>query len=324
MWGEPPEAVPPPTPFAVRDINRIGATRRPYPPSPDAPSARTPSVTDSVLPLAGRAAIVTGGGSGIGLACARHLLRDGASVTLCGRSEQRLREAAASLASDAPASAEVRWAECDVADEVQVREAVAVAGGSGGLHIAVASAGTGMVGPVIAMPREAWDMVIATNLTGAFLTIKHAGAAIARSGGGAIVAISSIAAPLTHRYMSAYCVSKAGLETLVRNAADELGRAAVRVNAVRPGLVPTDLATPLVADPQVEADYLAQMPLARLGTVDDVAAAVRFLAGPESSWVTGQVLAVDGGHTLRRGPDVEHWARAVYGDGPVDGFVPAD
>src|SRR5581483_9373670 len=127
-----------------------------------------------------------------------------------------------------------------------------------------------------------------------------------------------IAAPLTHRFMAPYSVSKAGVETVVRNAADELGPAGVRVNAVRPGLVPTELADPLVQDGQVRADYLAQMPLGRLGTVDDVAAGVRYLAGPESSWVTGQVLAIDGGHTLRRGPDIEHWARALFGDA-VDG-----
>ena len=148
--------------------------------------------------------------------------------------------------------------------------------------------------------------------------MKHAGAAIARSGGGAIVAISSIAGPLTHPYMAPYCVSKAGLETLVRNAADELGRAGVRVNAVRPGLVRTELADPLLSDEQVLADYLAQMPISRVGTVDDVGAAVRFLCGPESTWITGQVLGVDGGHTLRRGPDMEHWARGLYGDDLVD------
>ena len=92
-----------------------------------------------------------------------------------------------------------------------------------------------------------------------------------------------------------------------------------RVNAVRPGLVPTELAAPLEQDPAVLADYLAQMPLGRTGTVDDVAALVRFLCGPESSWITGQCIGVDGGHHLRRGPDVEHWARAIYGDDVVDG-----
>ena len=121
--------------------------------------------------------------------------------------------------------------------------------------------------------------------------------------------------------MSAYCVSKVGLEALVRTAADELGRAGVRVNAVRPGIVPTELAAPLEQDPAVLADYLAQMPISRTGTVDDVGALVRFLLGPESSWITGQCIGVDGGHHLRRGPNVEHWARAVYGDDVVDGHL---
>ncbi len=102
-------------------------------------------------------------------------------------------------------------------------------------------------------------------------------------------------------------------------AADELGRCGVRVNSVRPGLVQTQLGDHLIGDEAVLDDYLAQMPISRVGTVDDVAEAVRYLAGPESSWVTGQCLGVDGGHALRRGPDVEHWARALYGDEAIDG-----
>ena len=208
----------------------------------------------------------------------------------------------------------------DIVSEDDLRAGVAATVDAfGGVHMAIASAGTGTVAPVIATPLGEWERVMATNLTGTFLTLKHAGAAIARSGGGAIVAISSIAGPLTHPFMAPYCVSKAGLETLVKNAADELGRAQVRVNAVRPGLVPTELADPLVADEAVVADYLAQMPMGRLGTVDDIAAGVRYLLGPESTWVTGQVLAIDGGHTLRRGPDIEHWATALFGEETVGG-----
>ena len=95
------------------------------------------------------------------------------------------------------------------------------------------------------------------------------------------------------------------LDMLVRNAADELGEFGVRVNAVRPGLVPTDASQSLDADEGTRADYLAQMPLARTGTTDDIAAAVRFLLGDESAWITGQCFGVDGGHSLRRGPDLD-------------------
>jgi NAD(P)-dependent dehydrogenase (short-subunit alcohol dehydrogenase family) len=272
--------------------------------------------------LSGQSAFITGGGSGIGLACARHLLRDGASVTLAGRTQARVDAAAEELRAEAPPGAQVRAVTCDVADEAEVEAAVAAAVEvTGGLQHCVASAGTGGLGPVIALPADEWRRVLDTNLTGAFFTLKHAAAAMARSGGGAFVGISSIAAPITHPFMAAYCVSKAGLEALVRTAADELGRANVRVNAVRPGIVPTELAAPLEEDPAVLASYLEQMPISRTGTVDDVGALVRFLLGPESSWITGQCIGVDGGHHLRRGPDVEHWARALYGDDIVDGRV---
>jgi NAD(P)-dependent dehydrogenase (short-subunit alcohol dehydrogenase family) len=275
-------------------------------------------MTASKLPLAGTGALVTGGGSGIGLGAARRLLADGASVTLMGRTPERLESAAADLGAGAPEGAEVRTFTGDTGTEADVAGAVEVAAAGNGLHWAVLSAGTGTMGPVIGTSLEEWDRVMATNLTGTFLGIKHAGAAIAAAGGGAIVAISSIAAPLTHPYMAPYCVSKAGLEALVRNAADELGRGGVRVNAVRPGLVRTELADPLLSDEAVVADYLAQMPISRVGTVEDIAEAIAYLCGPGSTWVTGQVLGVDGGHTLRRGPDVEHWARALYGDALVD------
>ena len=205
--------------------------------------------------LAGTAALITGGGSGIGLAAARHLLRDGATVTIAGRSQERLDAAAADLRADAPAGAEVRTVACDVAVEDDVAAAVAAATEpTGGLQHCVASAGTGALAPVVALPESEWDRVMDINLKGAFFTLKHSAAAMARSGGGAFVGLSSIAGPLTHPFMSAYCVSKAGLEALVRNAADELGRAHVRVNAVRPSIVPTELAAPLEEDPAVLAD----------------------------------------------------------------------
>jgi NAD(P)-dependent dehydrogenase (short-subunit alcohol dehydrogenase family) len=273
--------------------------------------------------LTGRSAVVTGGGSGIGLACARRLVRDGASVVLTGRSEDRLRAGADALAEDATAGrSEVRILAGDTTDEAHVAAAVALAGEMAPLGFAVASAGRGGLGPIIATPLEEWTDILATNLTGTFLVFKHAGAAIARSGGGAMVAISSIAAAVTHPFMGPYCVSKAGIDMLVRQTADELGRAGVRVNSVRPGIVDTELVSMVMDDEHVLASYHENMPVARVGTVDDVAALVRFLLGPESSWITGTSVSVDGGHHLRRGPDYEPAARLFFGDDAVDGRVP--
>jgi NAD(P)-dependent dehydrogenase (short-subunit alcohol dehydrogenase family) len=273
--------------------------------------------------LAGQAALVTGGGSGIGLQCARYLVRDGATVTIAGRTESRLREAADLLREESSDEGSVHWVACDVADEDQVRAAVdAATAPLGSLHLAVAAAGRGGLGPLLVTPLEEWEGILATNTTGTFLTFKHAGAAISASGGGAMVAISSIAGVATHRFMGPYCVSKAAIDMLVRVAADELGVAGVRVNSVQPGLVDTDLVSLVMADEQIRGDYLDQMPVRRTGTVDDVAALVRFLLGPESSWITGATINVDGGHHLRRGPNYEPVTRALFGDDAVEGRVP--
>lgn len=121
--------------------------------------------------------------------------------------------------------------------------------------------------------------------------------------GGSIVPMSSGAGHFPHRWLWAYGMSKAGIESLCAYAAEELGPAGVRVNAVQPGIIDDDLMAPITAGGALLDDYLAQMPIARLGTVGDVAEAVRFLAGPESAGVTGECLAVDGGHHLRRGAD---------------------
>jgi NAD(P)-dependent dehydrogenase (short-subunit alcohol dehydrogenase family) len=277
----------------------------------------------SDLPLSGTAAIVTGGGSGIGLGCAVALAADGASVTLVGRTEDRLRAGAAQVEAAAADGATVRWVVGDAQDEAAVAAAVAVAAeATGGLDLAVASAGRGGLGPIITTPLEEWNDILATNLTGTFLLFKHAGGVIAGSGGGSMVAISSIAAAVTHPFMGPYCVSKAAVDMLVRQTADELGRAGVRVNSVRPGIVDTDLVSMVMDDEQVMGSYKENMPVSRPGSVDDVAALVRFLLGPESSWVTGTSVSVDGGHHLRRGPDFEPAARAFFGDDAVEGRVP--
>ena len=250
--------------------------------------------------LEGKAALVTGGGSGIGLACAQRLMAEGARVTLCGRTESRLAEAVEGPARGA------RYVVADVADEAQLDAAVAAAaGGVGGLHVVVANAGGAhSLGPLATTERAAFDEDLSVNVTGTFLTIKAAAPALSAAGGGSVVAVSSIAGRLTHPLMAPYSVAKAAIDMLVRNAAHELGPFGIRVNAVQPGLVPTGASDPLASHDATREDYLSQMPLGRLGTVEDVAAAVAFLAGPESTWITGQVIGVDGGHSLGRGPDL--------------------
>jgi NAD(P)-dependent dehydrogenase (short-subunit alcohol dehydrogenase family) len=271
--------------------------------TPSSPTAGT---------LAGQSALVTGGGSGIGLGCAMHLARDGAAVVLAGRSTDRLATGAAAIIAEIP-DARVHTVVCDVTDEEQVASACAAAAGAARFTMCVANAGYGSASPFHLTSLDDWNGVLGTNLTGAFLTMKHAVPHLVANGGGSIVAVSSIAAPLTHRFMSAYCVSKAGLEMLVKQVADELGSSGIRANAVRPGLVPTDATVALTTTDAIRADYLAQMPLGRTGTQDDVAALVRFLLGPDSSWITGQCIGVDGGHSVRRGPDITPVMEMAFG-----------
>jgi NAD(P)-dependent dehydrogenase (short-subunit alcohol dehydrogenase family) len=271
------------------------------------------SNTESPAPLAGQVALITGGGSGIGLACARALAADGAAVVLAARNAERLAASADDLRAEFP-DVDISTAGCDVTDEASVEAACAEAALVGPLTIVVANAGTGSAGPFHLTTLDDWNSVVATNLTGAFLTMKHAVPHLAANGGGSIVAVSSIAAVSTHRYMTPYNVSKAGLEMLVRQVADELGSSGIRANAVRPSLVPTDISAGLTGVPEIVDDYLEQMPLHRLGTTDDIASLVRFLAGPESSWITGMCISADGGHHLRRGPNLHGVMEMVFGD----------
>jgi NAD(P)-dependent dehydrogenase (short-subunit alcohol dehydrogenase family) len=274
--------------------------------------------------LAGQHAFITGGGSGIGLACARAFLRDGARVTIMGRSRERLERALAELAS----FGDVACHAGDVAREAEVEAALTAAHSVQPLTIAVANAGTGGIAPLTVTRDDDWQRILRTNLDGTFYTFKHAGRLIGGSRsaadasaapGGALCAISSIAGIRTHRFMHAYCASKAAIDMLVRTTADELGMAGVRVNSVCPGLVDTEIAAGLFATDAVYRDYLACMPIGRTGEPDDIARAVRFLCGPEASWITGVSLPVDGGHHLRRGPGYEPFIRALHGDDLAEG-----
>jgi NAD(P)-dependent dehydrogenase (short-subunit alcohol dehydrogenase family) len=179
----------------------------------------------------------------------------------------------------------------------------------------VANAGTAFGSYFLLTDAAALRQALDLNVVGTFNTIKASALAMKESGGGSIIAMSSIAAVVTHTSLPAYCAAKAGMEMLVRCAADDLGRFGIRVNAVRPGIVATEIMDQFVIPHrEVLDDYLENMPIARVGTVEDVAAVVRFLAGPESSWITGQALGVDGGHSLRRGPNYDPLMRPLLGE----------
>lgn len=272
-------------------------------------------------------AFITGGGSGIGLGAARAFLLDGATVTLCGRTQDKLLAGQAELVGELgdDVVARVRTVVGDVNDEDSLAAAMAAANDFAPLTIAVANAGVGGVGPLLTTNLSDWQGVLQTNLTGAFLTFKLAGQHLVANGGGSLCAVSSIAGSKTHRMMSAYTASKAGVEMLVRNAADELGSLGVRVNAVAPGLVETEISLALQDNDEVNEDYWRNMPLGRRGSTADTGAAIRFLCGPESSWITGVILPVDGGHHLRRGPTIDPLLRPFFPDlPPLSGGSPGD
>jgi NAD(P)-dependent dehydrogenase (short-subunit alcohol dehydrogenase family) len=254
--------------------------------------------------MQGRSVFVTGGGSGIGLGTALRFAAEGAHVLICGRTEAKLSAAVAELEAVAPAGAQVRAVVADVTLEEQVEAAMARAAEvTGALDVLFCCAGGSLhMGPIAEADAGAVRGTIDLNLMGTVLCVKHVVPVMAGSGG-SIVAMSSGAGHFPHRFLWAYGAAKAGIEMFVRYAAEELGGLGIRVNAVQPGIVDDELMAPITAGGPLLDDYLRQMPLSRLGTVDDVAAAVRFLAGDEASWITGACLAVDGGHHLRRGAD---------------------
>ncbi|HWE70588.1 MAG TPA: SDR family oxidoreductase [Acidimicrobiales bacterium] len=268
--------------------------------------------------IAGLAALVTGGGSGIGLGTASRLVADGAQVTICGRTEEKLQRAVATLsevACSAPGTVKgsARYVVADITVEEEIAHAIEVAADERGrLDILFANAGGAThMGPIIGADLDQVRATVELNLIGTFLSIKHgaplmgegvgAGVDGSRAPGGSIIGMSSGAGAFPHRYLWAYGTAKAGIDMLCRCAAEELGGSGIRVNTVQPGIVDDELMAPITAGGPLLDDYLAEMPISRLGTVEDIAGAVRFLAGPESSWITGDSLAIDGGHHLRRG-----------------------
>jgi NAD(P)-dependent dehydrogenase (short-subunit alcohol dehydrogenase family) len=268
----------------------------------------------------GRTVLITGGGTGIGKGCAQHFLERGATVTIAGPDGDVLESAAAELRRATGRNA-VRTAVCDVTAEEQVRQAVAVANDAGGLDVLVANAGTGWPGPVQLLDKAQWHIAYDVNVVGTALCIKHASRSMRARGRGAVVAISSVEALRAGKFMPAYNVTKAALDSLVACAARELGPLGIRVNGVRPGVVLTDAVRTQLTEKSIAAG-LRQTYLGRLGTPEDIAQAVAFLASDDASWVTGQMLNVCGGLSVHDGASYEGLARMLFGDDAIDDVKP--
>ncbi len=268
--------------------------------------------------LDGAHALVTGGGTGIGRGIATSLARQGAVVTLAARRLDVLEVTALQLRSEVP-GAQVRTAVCDVTIAEQVEAAVAVAASAEGrLDIAVANAGSAVPGPFLLLDDKAWRFCCELNIIGTASTFRYAALAM-REHGGSLVAISTAASSAPEVSMSAYTATKAAVDMMVRAAAWELGAFGIRVNSILPGYVPTE-STAGSFTPELAQDMLARSALKRSGTPEDIGRLVVQLSEP-GGWITGQVIAVDGGMTVQPMADLTDISRRIYGDAAVEGAL---
>lgn len=240
-----------------------------------------------------RVALVIGGASGIGWAAAKGLAGQGCRVTIAD-----LNAAGAAERADELGPPHARAA-VDVTDEDSVAtlfERMAP------LDIVVNTAGIGGVGRITELPVEQFRSVVDVCLVGGFIVAKYAGRHL--RDGGSLVSLTSLNARLAAPGMSAYCAAKAGLVMLTQVAALELAPRGIRVNAVSPGFVDTPLTEGVKLVPGTLEEYVENTPLGRVGTPEDVADAVLFLVSDKASWMTGEVLDLNGGAHLKRYPDV--------------------
>src|SRR5512139_94544 len=272
--------------------------------------------------LSGQTALVTGGGTGIGFGIARRLLQAGATVTIAARRRDVLEAAARTLEPDVARGAEIRWIGCDVTVEHEVAAAVAAAAVNGRLDIAIANAGTGSPGPILAQTPETWRHSFDVNVVGSAMTIKHAALAMQRDGG-SIVAISSPSAIRPALYMAPYTVSKAGLDALVRCAAQELAPFGIRVNGIRPGLVMSE-GVRLALDDELLKAVLSRTLLGRPGEAEEIGDSVLYLVSSLSQWVTGQVYNVCGGLSASDHDDFSNLCRQIMGAQEFDALTGRD
>ena len=240
--------------------------------------------------LAGKVALVTGASRGIGRAIAIRLAAQGATVVAAARGDHAQSVVDAITAAGHRAEAVA----VDVTDAAALERLPAdITSRHSRLDIVISNAGIARDGLMMRMKREDWDAVLATNLTATFVLTQAAMRPMLKQRSGRIIAVSSVVGQTGNAGQTNYAASKAGLIGFAKALAREVASRGITVNIVAPGLIDTDM-TKAIAD-RARAEWAGQIPLARLGTVDDVASAVCFLASDEASYITGHVLAVNGG-----------------------------
>jgi NAD(P)-dependent dehydrogenase (short-subunit alcohol dehydrogenase family) len=248
--------------------------------------------------LDNKVAVITGGTGGMGLATARRFLSAGARVVLADIDPDGAR-VADELTRD---GGDAVFVQADVTSPQDVQRLMAAAQSWGGqLDVLFNNAG---IGPptdlkVTDIAEDAWNQILAVNLTGVFLCCKYGIPYLVEGGGGAVVNTASIAGLRANTALpsTAYTVSKAGVIALTRQCAVDYAAQHVRVNAVCPGPIDTAIIAPYMTDPEVRERFSAKVPLGRIGQPTDVASLVLFLASEESSWITGSAMVIDGGIT---------------------------
>jgi 3-oxoacyl-[acyl-carrier protein] reductase len=243
-----------------------------------------------MLDLSGKVALVTGASRGIGRAIASHLAAQGATVVAAARGDHANEAVEAILAAGNRAEP----LSIDVTDAPALERVPAdIVARHGRLDIVVSNAGIARDQLLLRMKRADWDAVLATNLTATFTLAQAAVRPMLKQRGGRIIAISSVVGQMGNSGQSNYAAAKAGLIGFAKALAREVASRGITVNVIAPGLIETDM-TRAIAD-KAQIDWAAQIPLGRLGHVDDVAAAACFLASDEAAYITGHVLAVNGG-----------------------------
>ncbi len=249
--------------------------------------------------LHGRHALITGASSGIGKATAIRLAADGAAVAVNYYSEHEKSDADAVVTQIQDAGGTALAVQADVGSEDDVQRMVATTVEAfGGLDLLVNNAGIEKQIPLLQMTLADWEPVISTNLTGTFLCLREAGKAMANAGGGVIVNMSSVHEFIPWPGFAHYCASKGAVKLLMQTAARELAEHHIRVVNVAPGAIITPINQFVLDDPEAKQAVESEIPLGRMGSAEEIAAAVAWLASDQASYVTGTTTIVDGGMSL--------------------------